>query len=139
MSTTGHEEEPADVPEDRPLTPEEREAFRRAQAEAPSPRLDAISLLVAIQEQQRVKSPELAAKQARLLAILKAETPPPPPPVTAEPKVWAHDDPNRPETEEDGIRARAQQIGQWLHQSRQIQARRAGLTSAPDKEPPPEK
>lgn len=100
------------------MTPEEDRAARRAKA---------ISLGVSIMDQQRVKSPELAAKQARLLALLKAETPPPPGDKT--PKVWADDDPNRPETEEDGIRARAQQIGQWRYQAKQQQARAAAAAA----------
>lgn len=95
------------------------------------PRPDAVSLLNAIQDQQRVKSPELAAKQARLLALLKAETPPP------VPKVWADDDPNRPETEEDGIRARAVQIAQWRYQAQQQRARAQAAAAVHPADPLP--
>ena len=143
------------------MTPEEDRAARRAKA---------IDLLIAAQEHREVTNPELAAKQARLLALMKDETltpkdassvaPPthlddplhlataiahaalsarmgmallnaetPPPPGDETPKVWADDDPNRPETEEDGIRARAQQIGQWRYQAKQQQARAAAAAA----------
>lgn len=108
------------------MTPDERKPGADPQAqegEAPKPkaehagpRPDAVSLGVSIMEQQRVKNPVLAAKQARLLALLKAETPPP------VPKVWADDDPNRPETEEDGIRAGALRLAKYRHQAQQFKA-----------------
>lgn len=93
---------------------------------------DAVSLGVSIMEQQRVKNPALAAKQARLLALLKAETPPP------VAKVWADDDPNRPETEEDGIRAGALRIAKYRQQAQQQRARAEAAKPQPPEPDPKE-
>ena len=53
--------------ERKAMTAEEERSARRARA---------INSGVSIMGQPRVKNQELAAKQARLLALLKAETPP---------------------------------------------------------------
>ena len=57
---------------------------------------------------------------------------------TPQSKVWADDDPNRPETEEDGFRAGALRIAKYRYQAQQQRALAAAAKLQPP-EPDPEK